>query len=52
MIDQRKVDKSTEEWLGKIEERLTYDKWFCGHYHTSKPIDKLRFMFEDFLELG
>lgn len=52
MIDQRKVDKSTEEWLGKIEERLTYDKWFCGHYHTSKSIDKLRFMFEDFLELG
>lgn len=51
MIDQRKVDKSTEEWLGKIEERLTYDKWFCGHYHTSKSIDKLRFMFEDFLEL-
>lgn len=51
MIDQRKVDKSTEEWLGKIEESLTYDKWFCGHYHTSKSIDKLRFMFEDFLEL-
>lgn len=45
-IDQSKVDKSTEKWLGKLEARLQYEKWYCGHYHTDKKIDKLELMFE------
>ena len=48
-IDETKVDKSTEEWLDIIEERVDYKKWFCGHYHTNKSIDKLRILFEDIL---
>lgn len=51
-LDQSTVDKSTELWLGEIEERLTYKKWYCGHYHTRKHIDKLQFMFEDFDEIS
>ena len=51
-LDQSTVDKSTELWLGEIEERLTYKKWYCGHYHTRKCIDKLQFMFEDFDEIS
>lgn len=47
-IDQSSVDKSTEDWLGVLEERLSYKKWYCGHYHTAKKIDRLQFMFEDF----
>ena len=50
-IDQSKVDKSTEEWLDTIEERLEYSKWYCGHYHTEKQIDRLRIMFNDFTVL-
>lgn len=50
LIDQSKVDKSTEEWLDSIEQRLTYDKWYCGHYHTEKIIDKLEFMYESIKE--
>lgn len=50
-IDQSLVDKSTEEWLDKIEDKLEYENWFCGHYHTEKEIDNLIFMFEDYLEL-
>ena len=50
-IDQGSVDKSTEQWLDSIEARLSYKKWMCGHYHTSKVIDRMRFMFEDFIEL-
>ena len=50
-IDDSKVDKSTEIWLDTIEDRLDYDQWFCGHYHTNKSIDKLRFLYEDFFEL-
>ena len=49
-IDQSGVDKSTEEWLDSIENRLTYSRWYCGHYHTSKTIDRLRFMFTDIRE--
>lgn len=47
-IDQSQVDKSTEEWLGEIEKKLKYERWYAGHYHTEKVIDKLRIMFNDF----
>lgn len=51
-IDQSKVDKSMEHFLDKIEENIKYDKWYCGHYHTEKIIDKLEFMFESIKELS
>lgn len=44
-IDQSKVDKEMECFLNKIEENIDYDKWYCGHFHTEKKIDKLEFMF-------
>ena len=44
-IDQSKVDKSMEYFLDKIEGSIHYDKWYCGHYHTEKIVDKLEFMF-------
>lgn len=46
-VDQSQVDKSTEIWLDKIENRVKYNKWYCGHYHTAKKIDKIQFMFKD-----
>lgn len=49
-IDQSRVDKSTEIWLDKIEESIEYKKWFCGHYHIEKTIDRIRFMFNDVIE--
>lgn len=44
-INQSKVDKSMGIFLDKIEENIKYDKWYCGHYHTEKQIDKIEFMF-------
>mgnify|MGYP004490313865 FL=1 len=44
-IDQSNVDKSMEKFLNRVEEFINYDKWYCGHYHTEKQIDKLEFMF-------
>lgn len=44
-INQSNVDKSMEKFLDKVEESINYDKWYCGHYHTEKQIDKLEFMF-------
>ena len=50
MINQSTVDKSTEQWLDSIEEQLYYDRWYCGHYHTAKKIEKIQFMYNDFDE--
>ncbi|MBQ4258657.1 MAG: metallophosphoesterase [Lachnospiraceae bacterium] len=47
MIDQSTVDNSTERWLDTIEDKIEYSKWYCGHYHTIKKIDKMQFMFEE-----
>lgn len=44
-IDQSAVDKSTERWLDVLENRLSYDRWYCAHYHTEKAVDKLRFLY-------
>ena len=44
-IDQQYVDKSMEHFLDIIEEKVDYDKWYCGHYHTEKEIDKIEFMY-------
>ncbi len=38
------IDRSTEQWLGKIEKNLNYKRWFCGHYHVDKQIDKITMM--------
>lgn len=48
-IDQSTVDNSTEEWLDTIEDRLTYSRWLCGHWHIDKNIDKLRFLMNDLI---
>lgn len=45
-IDQSGVDKSTEKWLDNIENHLEYSKWYCGHFHGEKVIDKVKFMFK------
>lgn len=47
-VDQSTVDNSTEEWLGRIEQKLTYQSWYCGHWHIDKRIDKMHFLFESF----
>lgn len=44
-LPQELVDKSMENFLNEIEEKIDYDKWYCGHYHIEKTIDKLEFMF-------
>ena len=48
MIDQRTVDRSTEEWLGVIEDKLEYKQWLCGHWHIDKRIDKMHFLMDGF----
>ena len=47
-IDQSKVDKTTEQWLDGVEDRLLYSKWYAGHYHTEKRAARLQLMFCDY----
>lgn len=49
-INQDKVDKSTEVFLDEIENTTNYKIWYCGHFHTDKKIDKMRFMMNDIEE--
>ena len=49
-VDQSKVDQSTEIFLDKIEDTTTYSTWYCGHFHTDKNVDNMRFMFNDIQE--
>lgn len=51
-VDQSTVDKSTEIFLDTIEDKLTYNAWWCGHYHLYKKIDNLTFLFNDIVEFN
>ncbi len=44
---QPDIDRSTEEWLGKLEQQVDYKVWFCGHYHIDKQIDKVSMMYNE-----
>ena len=46
-----KHDISTEKWLDSIEDRLDYDAWCCGHFHTDENIDKVHFFHHGLDEL-
>lgn len=50
-VNQDKVDQSTEKFLDLIEELTDYHKWYCGHFHTDKVVDKMNFMFEGYKTL-
>lgn len=51
-IDQSTVDQSTEIWLDKIEDRLSYITWYFGHFHCDMEFDHAKIMFEEIEELG
>ena len=50
-VNQELVDLSTEEWLDTIEKRLSYDRWYAGHFHVDCREGPIRIMMYDFLEL-
>lgn len=41
------IDRSTEEWLGRLERSLDYEIWYCGHYHIDKQLDKVYMMYNE-----
>lgn len=51
-INQTKVDKSTELWLSDIEAKLSYKKWYFGHYHENREYIDAVMLFEEIREMG
>ena len=46
-LDQSTVDESTELWLGQLENGLDYRAWYCGHWHITKRVDRIHFLFNE-----
>lgn len=51
-VDQEGVDKSTEEWLQTIANKLDYKKWWFGHFHGDWVNGKYEMLFEGIKEFG
>lgn len=51
-LAQSRVDSTTENWLDGIEDKLKYQKWYCGHYHVDKRIDRIEFLFQSIRLFG
>ena len=49
-IDPLTVDFTTELFLEKVEKALDYQRWYCGHYHIEKRVNKLQFLYEKIQE--
>ena len=51
-VDQSKVDKSTEEWLDDIENIISYNQWYFGHYHgDSVRTSKVAMLYRNTIEV-
>lgn len=51
MVSQDTVDKTMEHLLDRLENKVNYENWYCGHWHIDKNIDKLHFLFHDIIEV-
>jgi 3-oxoacid CoA-transferase subunit A len=38
------IDRSTEEWLQTLMDRVGFEEWYCGHYHVEKDIGKIHML--------
>lgn len=48
-----KLDTSTEEFLDVVRGKLSYKRWYAGHFHVDKTINNdLRILYNDVIELG
>lgn len=51
-INQDLVDKTMENWLNTVEDRIKYKRWYAGHYHLTKELGNgFEFLFKDVREI-
>ena len=51
-IDQSTVDNSMEHWLDTIDDKITYDKWYFGHFHDDWENDRFHMLLNSIVVLG
>lgn len=50
-LDASSISKRMEEFLDKIEDHISYSRWYCGHWHINKDTHRLHFLFHDIMSL-
>lgn len=51
--DGRDKPDALNEWFDMLEDRLTYRRWYFGHYHADAELDERhRLLYRDIAELG
>jgi len=43
--DPSRVDFSTELFLQEIKDKITYRKWYCGHWHIDRKTPDIEFLY-------
>jgi 3-oxoacid CoA-transferase subunit A len=46
------IDFSTEDWLETIMQRLSFKRWYVGHYHLDDVRDNFHYYYDDIRPLG
>lgn len=46
-IDQSSVDNNMEKFLEEVKNKVKYEKWFFGHYHSNELIEENMYMLYD-----
>lgn len=50
-LDQSKVDTSMELWLQEISQKLSFERWYFGHYHSEWTNGKYQMLFKNIIKL-
>ena len=51
-IEQNRVDKTTENWMSELHGKLTYEKWYFGHFHGVRGYNSAEMLYNIIKELG
>jgi 3-oxoacid CoA-transferase subunit A len=51
-INPNQISRKMENLLNEVEEQLTYDKWYCGHWHIDKDNEKICFLFNNIEQMA
>lgn len=50
-IEQASVDRTMEQFLQTMKEQITYDNWYCGHWHIDRMVDNFHFVQDSYKEI-
>ena len=51
-VDQSQVENRTEKALQKIHDDISFDRWYCGHFHTDKIDGKIEFFYRSVKQIA